>query len=480
MTKPKLKKHQRKAVKKIDQFKGRALLADEMGLGKTWEALWWCKIHPEKRPIIVVCPANLKWVWEMEAWKLLKIRAVVLSGRKPPKKKKGFKTHHKELYIINYEILNKWVPFLWKLKAMVLIPDEVHYQKSRGAKRTLALNRLSKGPLRKKRRSKKGRKLKKRRRIPHVLAISGTPLTNRPAELYTTLRLVRPKIYNHHDFFMHRYCKPVWREWGWEYKGATNIKELHRKLKKQMMIRNLKKNVLKDLPDKTRTVIPMDIENRKEYQEAETDFITWLTKKSATKARKASKAKQLVQLGYLKRLAADLKMKQVLQWIENFMEQSSEKLVVFGIHKKIIKQIHKKYPHTSVVIDGSTSSKNRKRAVQSFQHNKKIRLFIGNIQAAGVGITLTASYTLALVELDWVPGNMMQVEDRLHRIGQKNAVMIYYLVAKDTIEEKLCEILQKKQRILSKVLDGSIKKNKLDVFKSLNKALLKGKKNGKS
>ncbi len=477
MPKLKLYKYQRKAVKRIEYFKGRALLADEMGLGKTWEALWWCKKHPEKTPIIVVCPANLKWVWEMEAWKLLKIRAVVLSGRTPPKSiKKGFQLNPKEMYIINYEVLNWWVRYLWKLKAKVLIVDECHYQKSRGAKRTQAVLRLSKGPMTKKRYKKGPNKGKrKRRRIPHVLAISGTPLTNRPHELYTTLRLVQPKIYKNHKFFAHRYCQPVWREWGWEYKGATNIQELHRRLKSQMMIRNLKKDVLKDLPDKTRMVIPLEIEDRKEYQEAETNFIAWLTKKSPAKAEKAGKAKQLVQLGYLKRLAADLKMSLVMQWIEDFMEESSGKLVVFAIHKRVIKQIHEQYPHTSVVIDGSVSNKNRKRAVQTFQRNKKIRLFIGNLTAAGVGITLTAAHTLMFCELDWVPGNHTQAEDRIHRIGQENAAMIYYLVAKDTIEEKLCKIIQKKQRIVSQILDGSIKKNTLDVFKSLNKALLKGK-----
>lgn len=466
MPKPKLYKYQREAVKRIDHFKGRALLADEMGLGKTWEALWWCKLHPKKIPIIIVCPANMKWVWEMEVYKLLKIRAVILNGQTPFKKKKGFKRHRKKIYIINYEILKYWVSYLRKLKAMVLLVDECQRQKSKGAKVTLAVSRLSKGIETKK---------KKARRIPHVMAISGTPLLNRPEELYTSLRLVRPDKFSNYNFFVHRYCRPVWREWGWEYKGATNIKELHRKLKRLMMIRNLKKDVLKDLPDKTRAVIPMEIENRKEYEEAEGDFITWLTKKSPAKAKRASRAKQLVQLGYLKRLAADLKMKMVMIWIEDFMEGSSGKLVLYAIHKKIIKQIHKQYPHTSVVIDGSTSGKNRKRAVQIFQHNRKIRLFIGNIKAAGVGITLTAAHTLVFVELDWVPGNHTQAEDRIHRIGQKNAAMIYYLVAKDTIEEKLCKIIQKKQRILSRVLDGSIKTNKLDVFKALNKALLKGK-----
>ncbi len=460
----KLYTYQKKAVLQIQKFKGRALLADEMGLGKTLEVLWWVKRSPKKRPVVVVCPASLKWVWEAEAMKHIKVRATILNGRTPPKKKKI--TKRRELYIINYRILKYWVSYLRRLRPQVLIIDECHYQKSRGADCTQAIERLVKG------RKSKG---KIPFRIPHIIAISGTPLTNRPEELFTTLRLIQPKTWNSHFFFVHRYCKPELRPWGWEYKGANNIKELHRKLKRTMMIRNLKKDVLKDLPEKTRSVIPLEIRNRKEYQEAENNFITWLTKKSTSKAEKAKRAKKLVQLGYLKRLAAELKMNQVLEWIDNFLEQSEGKLVIYGIHKKIIKRLHKKYKKISVIVDGSVSNKKRKIAVRSFQQNKKFRLFIGNIKAAGVGITLTAAHNLVFVELDWVPGNMVQAEDRIHRIGQKNAAMIYYLVARNTIEEKLCKIIQKKQRVLSQVLDGSIKTNRLDVYRALEKSLLKGK-----
>jgi len=449
----KLYPYQRKAVLQIQKFKGRALLADEMGLGKTLEALWWVKRSPKKRPVIVICPASLKWVWEAEAMKHIKVRGIILNGQTPSKKMISNRQH---LFIINYEILQYWLDWLQKLNPQVLIIDECHYIKNRRTIRTKSIQKLAK-------------------KIPHIITISGTPLTNRPSELFTTLNLICPKEFPSFWPYAHRYCKAQLRPWGWEFKGASNIRELHRKLKRLMMIRNLKKDVLKDLPDKIRSVIPLEIKNQKEYQEAENDFIKWLTKKSTSKAEKAKHAEKLVQLGYLKRLAAELKMKQVLEWIDDFLEQSSGKLVVYSIHKKIIKQLHDKYKNISVVVDGSVSNKKRKIAIRSFQQNKKFRLFIGNIQAAGVGITLTAASTLLFAELDWVPGNMRQAEDRIHRIGQKNTAMIYYLVAKNTIEEKLCEIIQKKQRVLSQVLDGSIKTNRLDVYQALENSLLKGK-----
>jgi len=453
----KLYKFQKKGVRKIEHFNGRALLADEMGLGKTIQALQYCFNHPEKRPVVIVCPASLKWVWEIEASLHFNIRSEVLNGRTPPKK--GLLDNN-PFIILNYEILAAWLPYLLKLKPQILLVDECHYIKNKGTRknpvvRTKAVKQLSK-------------------KIPHIIAISGTPLTNRPSELYTTLNLIRPKEFKSFIRFAFQYCKPSKRPWGWEYKGACNLAELHRKLNRLMMIRRLKKDVLKELSDKTRIVVPLDIENRKEYDEALNSFIKWLTKKSITKAKKAEKAKKLVQLGYLKRLSSELKMKGVLDWIDNFLEEDSGKLVLYAVHRKIIKQIYERYKKIAVVVDGSVTGKKRKLAVRSFQKNKKVRIFIGNIKAAGVGITLTASSTLAFVEMDWTPGDHTQAEDRIHRIGQKNAAMIYYLIAKGTMEEDLCELIQKKQRTLSAILDGSGKVNDLNVFDQLE-TILKGK-----
>lgn len=454
MKKTKLYKYQKKDVRKIEHFKGRALLASEMGLGKTLEALWWLKQNPKLRPAIIVCPASLKWVWEAEARHHIGMRSNILSGQKPPKK--GWRGKH-SLLIINYEILQYWLQYLRALHPQVLILDECHYIKSIDTKkhpiqRTKAIKKLAK-------------------KIPCIIGIGGTPLTNRPSELWSILNLIRPDHFNSLWKYRWRYCKPKYTPWGWVYKGAANLKELHRKLNTLMMIRNLKKDVLKELPEKTRQIIPLEIDTT-EYDEILNNFIKWLTKKSAAKVVRAKRAERLVQMGYLKRLAAESKMGKALDWIDNFLEESCGKLVLFCVHRKIIKQIHSKYKSISVVVDGSVTGKKRKLAVRTFQNNKHIRIFIGNIKAAGVGLTLTAASSLAFIEMDFVPGLHVQAEDRIHRIGQKNAVMIYYLIARNTIEEDLCKILQKKQKILSATLDGKKGINKLDIYSELQKAIL--------
>jgi SNF2 family DNA or RNA helicase len=450
----KLYKFQEKAVRKISHFDGRALLADEMGLGKTLEALQWLAENPELRPAVVVCPANIKWVWETQAVEHVSLRADILQGKSPPRKRL---TNSHPILILNYEILQYWFKYIRRLQPKVLLLDECHYIKNLRAIRT-----------------RKARKLSKR--VPHIIGISGTPLTNRPWELFPILNILRPDKFPSPILFAFRYCKPrLGRRGTWEYKGATNLKELHNRLNRLCMIRRLKKDVIKELPDKIRQVIPLPIEKKKDYQEAADNFLRWLRKISKAKAHRAKKAQQLVQLGYLKRLAAELKMKAVLEWVDSFLEESSGKLVLYCCHKKIIKILRERYKNICVVIEGGTPTKKRKLIVKSFQTKKKKRLFIGNIRAAGVGITLTAASTLAFVELDWVPGNHTQAEDRIHRIGQKNAAVIYYLIARGTIEEDLCRIIQKKQINISKILDGKKKTaDKLEVFNMLEKKL-KGK-----
>lgn len=452
----KLKPFQKEGVRLIEKYHGRALLADDMGLGKTIQALTWIRRHPKMRPVVVVCPAFVKWVWKNQSWEHIHMRATVLSGQTPSKK--GLKVQH-DLIIVNYDILQYWIEYLKEQEPQAIIIDEAHFIKSMTAIRTRKVAELCDG-------------------VRHILAIGGTPLTNKPVDLFPTLHILKPKRFSNFPAFAHTYSHPRHRRWGWDFSRPANLKRLHRILTKRLMIRRLKKDVLKELPDKERIVIPVDIEHRRDYVHAEQDFLDWLRSKSAAKAAKARKAKELVKLGYLKRLAAELKMKAVCEWIDNFLESSDEKLVLFTWHKKIMKRLRKRYSKICVHIDGSVSPRLRKDAIRSFQHKRGKRILIGQITSIGTGTDKmqTSCSTGLFVELDWVPANHTQAEDRLHRIGQSKKVVIYYLVAKDTIEEKLCKVLQEKQTTLNKVLDGNaeVQRSKLNIYDQIIRKLQKG------
>jgi SWI/SNF-related matrix-associated actin-dependent regulator 1 of chromatin subfamily A len=467
------KKFQKKGVRKINHFKGRALIADEMRLGKTLQTLLYCKAFRKKRPVIVVCPAAVKYVWQHQAWEHTKIRATVLEGRTASA---HTLQSNEEMIILNYEILAAWTPYLKKLckkskRRAILVFDESHYVKSRRAKRYRALRSLAK-------------------LFKYVIAISGTPLVSRPSELWTTLNILRPDLYPSFQIYAHRYCKPKYTPWGWQYKGATNLKELHRNLNANLMIRRLRKDVLPYYKEPIREIVPLEMKKKKEYRQAETNFIKWLSKKSRSKAIKAAKAARLVQMGYLARLAAELKLPAVLKWIDDFLESTDEKLILCGIHEKIIRTIYERHKKVAVIVDGKVSGRKKEIAKKSFMNNKKIRIFIGQLHAAGVGIDLSKANTVAFTELGWVSGDHNQFEDRAVHINKKKAINIIYLVAKDSIEEDRCLILQDKQKVVSSTLDGTAKANQLNLYDELEKALKRKakkrkkkkrrKKNGKS
>lgn len=448
--KTKLYRFQKVGVLGIEKADGRALLADEMGLGKTVQALWWMKRflphrNPNKAPTVIIAPAGMKYHWSQEAAHHVRLSSEIVAGRKPPTFL-GAKHYRNRIYVINYDILgspsplvDSWTNFLVKINPSLLILDECHYIKSLNAQRTKAVRWLGKD-------------------VPHIIAISGTPMTNRPVELFPVINMLWPNKFPSFFSYASKHCSPRRTPWGWEFKGATRLPELHAKLKKCGMIRRLKEDVLKDLPPRTRTVQAVDIPNRKEYEQAEREFLRWLAKKSKRRALRARNAERLVQMGYLKRLAAELKLPQTIDWIKNWLEETDSKLLVFAIHKKIIRALEAAFPNISVTVDGSTPALARHKRIRAFNRKEKVRLFFGNIDAAGVGWSCKSASDVLFAELAWVPGKHVQAEDRIRGIGRGvrgQKAHSHFLVAKNTIEERLCEINQEKQAVLDQVLDGA-------------------------
>lgn len=453
-TRPRPLPYQKEDVRRItDDFGGRALLAHQMGLGKTPIALWWMW-RTKSWPAVVVCPAGLKWNWAAEAYKFCGVRAQVLDGQTPSDDKPGLV--EPPLYIINYEILQYWLPWLLRKNLVTSVFDEAHYISNRDAIRSKASRQLSK-------------------RTRNCLMLTGTPLTNRPAELWHILHCLKPHLYRGFRPFGNRYCRPRRKPWGMEYKGASRVDELHRKLVNEVMIRRLKSDVLDDLPDKRRQVLPLTLsqDDAADYAAASHDFINWVANKQGVfTAETAARAEAITKMTALKQLAARYKMKATVEWANDWFAQQEphEKLVMFGWHRKALDVFSRRICMEHTRIDGGTPKKKRQVAVERFQRDPNCRLIIGN-RAMCEGVTLTAASTLAFGELFWTPGLHAQAEDRIHRIGQKNAAMVYYLVARNTLEEQLAEIIQDKQEVLSSVLDGGAQAEDIDIFSMLTTAL---------
>lgn len=449
--------YQAKGVRTMLKLGARILLADEMGLGKSISGLAYAdatRPRYPKRPVVIICPAVVKYNWQREIRTHLGEESVVLEHRK------AARVPTAAFYIVNYQILGdakarqSWAKYLLKLDPWLVIVDECQAIKSRTTKAYQHVAAFC-------------------RPVPHLIAMSGTPLVNRPSELWPVLNLLRPDKWPKFFQFAVKHCNPEKKPWGWEYKGAERLDELHEDMLMTCMVRRLKEDVLTDLPAKVRSVTPLPIITPKVYATAVADFIRWLRANFKGKATAARRAEKLVKTGYLLRLAAELKLPAVIEWIKLWLEDNAGKLIVFGLHKFVLAALRTAFPGVSVHVDGSVTARKRQAAFDHFTADPKCRLLIGNLVAAGAGWNGTAASAVAFVELDWRPGLHKQGEDRIHRIGQTGTAFIHYLVGHGTIEEKMCQILEAKQSVIDAALDGGAVADSLNVYSELSGELAK-------
>ncbi len=438
-------RYQRECVAELDWFGGRALLALPPGLGKTVVADEWLRRHPEVLPAAVVCPATVKFVWARHCRAILGREALVLDGRRADLPRPA---EPPALVVVNYDVLSGWLPWLRRLGVGAVVADECQYAVNPKARRTRALASLCRG-------------------VPHVLALSGTPLVNRPAELWPVLSILRPDAFRARREYLHRYCGPELTPWGWQFRGSTHPEELHRLLAETCMVRRTKEEALPDLPPKLRSVVPLPLSDPAEYAGAEADFLGWLRALDEDAARRAARAEAVQRVGGLLRLAARLKTPAALEWCRSHLD-SGEKLVVAAWQRGVVTALAEGLADRGALeMHGGTPRAERERIVDAFQHDPARRVIVGNIQTVGVGVTLTASRTVAFAELSWRPGDLTQAEDRCHRVGATGTVLCRYLIAAGTVEERMLRIVRDKQRTLDAVLDGREADNGEGVFDEL-------------
>lgn len=444
---------QKEGVAQMERFLAKGtgvLLADAPGLGKTIQALTVLANHPEWRPAVIVCPASIKGGWERQASQHLGMRVTVLGSRSPENYQ--IPPARNEVFCINYDVLSAWADWLIARNPKVVVADECHFAGNKQAQRTKALKKLV---------SAAGR----------LIAISGTPMTNNPVELWPVLNMIDPEEWNSfHGFtvqFTHRRRTP----WGWDYKRPKDLDCLHERLTEGCMVRRLKSEVLKDLPAMTTDVVPVMLsrDGRQEYNRAEKDFRSWLVENlSRLKAVPSLKAEAVTKVGHLRRLVARLKIDQMTEWVENFLIQSDEKIILFAWHRKMVEIFSQRFKNCAVVT-GEVTGADRTRQFDRFNHDKDCRVFIGN-RAAYEGWSASACSHTAFLELPWSPGHLQQASERTHGIGrgqEDKRSMAHLLVAANTYEEKLCQLLDYKSGNIDQTLNGGTGKEQTGIADKL-------------
>jgi SWI/SNF-related matrix-associated actin-dependent regulator 1 of chromatin subfamily A len=239
----------------------------------------------------------------------------------------------------------------------------------------------------------------------------------------------------------------------WKWDGADNLEELQELMRSRFMVRRLKKDVLTELPAKRRQVIVLEPKPQLAKLVAK-EVITYNEHAEKLKAQDAPTelALEFEGLSDMRKKIAVKKVPYAVEHIKELLNETN-KVVVFAHHHEVIDALHEAFGQSAVVIDGRVSLDERQKAVDRFQTDKDCQVFIGGIQAAGVGITLTSASTVVFVELDWVPGNVSQAEDRCHRIGQKESVLVQHLVLEGSLDERVVEVIIQKQEVIDKALD---------------------------
>ena len=434
--------HQKVAIEKLAGSK-RFILADDMGLGKTTSTII-AALETGSKKILIICPASLKINWQREIENYSDRPTFIAEGKK-------FSTDH-DFVIVNYDILKnfhdpkeKENSLLEKSNFDLVILDEAHMISNAQAQRTKIINSYVKN-------------------IDKVWLLTGTPMTSRPMNYYNLLSIIESPVAQNWMAYAIRYCQGYQFNAGkrkvWNVSGASNLEELRDRTSKQIL-RRLKEEVL-DLPDKIITPVYLRLKSS-EYENLMGDYYDWYDKNPE---ESSSLTVQFSKLMKVRKVIANEKTKQTIEFAENILEQG-KKIIIFTNFTDSLQTIYNHFGKQAVYLDGSCSNSVRQQAVDSFQNDEKIRVFVGNLKAAGVGLTLTSAEVVIMNDLSFVPAEHAQAEDRAYRYGQKSNVLVYYPLFENTIEGAIYDILNKKKEIIRTVMGDQIPENVGDVAEEI-------------
>jgi SWI/SNF-related matrix-associated actin-dependent regulator of chromatin subfamily A-like protein 1 len=409
--------------------KKRAILADDMGLGKTRQAIVAMEAGCPKGTILIVCPASIKLNWKREILMVDDNASVEVLGID------SNQTDAPRWVIINYDILGKHAARLHTIDWSGIILDETHFIKNASKRTTHCLKLLG---------------VQADAHAPvlgpdFVFLLTGTPMTNRPKDLFNLLRCVGHPAGRSFLSFAKRFCDAYRNDYGWVTTGASNLDELNL-LMKEVSIRRMKDEVL-DLPPKVRSWVPVDISGSKATFNAIDSFLSWY---ADTDPSKPNDTEFLARLTKVRTALHKAKFKAVEERIKDVIA-TGEKVVVFTCFTDAIERHKTRLGEQAVTITGSDTSARRTEAVDRFQADPTVRVALCNIIAGGVGITLTAGTHVIFQDLDWVPANHAQAEDRCYRLGQDHRVTVEHFYANGTLDGYIATLLDRKMALIAAV-----------------------------
>lgn len=437
---------------KFLEIKGSGLLADEQGLGKTLQFLATLHRNKNKMPALVICPATVKLNWGREANRWVNDGHTVVAvwpkvcysvdatGKRGKKwcSTQELSDNVPDICIVNYDIISRLQDTLTKIKWHSICLDESHFVKEYKSARSKAAKAIAKN-------------------VPNRVLLSGTPMPNRPKELWHQLNILDPKRYSRFTDFGVKYCAPEYTRWGMNWNGSSNLDELNKEILGTYMVRRRFHEVIDDVPDKLVTSQIIEPKDRREYDHAQNDFLSWAQEQGPEKLNGARKNEALTRLTALRHLAARCKLNDIALLAHDFLSSEGRQLVIFAHHRSVTKGLYDQLLSDGFKVGcilGGDSAMKRQEMIAEFKEGK-LQAMVCSIQAAGTGTDgLQVAHDAWILERDWTPSAMRQTESRLHRLGQQNKVHITYFDMPNSIDSYMAQMLDNKKEVIDAIIDG--------------------------